>query len=180
MQIKSNEAVGLIIDVQERLFPVMYEKEGLEKNTGILIEGLKVLGIPLLVTEQYTKGLGHTIEALQTKLYNAGIFEKICFSCVKDADFLKELKNNNKKYVIIAGIESHICVLQTVTDLLAEGFVPVVVADCVASRVAYNKEIALERMRQEGAIITTCESVLFEMTVKAGTEEFKQIAKLIK
>ena len=180
MRITKDNTAAVIIDIQERLYPHMYNREELERNVGILISGLHILKVPLLITEQYSKGLGKTIPAISERLENFEPIEKISFSCCDDSRFLKELNMLNKKFVILAGIETHVCVLQTVLDLIDSGFHPVLVEDCVSSRKENDKKIAVERIRSEGAIITTYESILLELCRVAGTETFKQISGLIK
>jgi len=180
MRIKLEESLGLIIDVQEKLFPHIDDNEQIAKNTEILIKGLKILKVPILVTEQYTKGLGFTIPVVAEALEEYEAIEKMSFSCYDEDNFRGEIRQLNKKFVIIAGIETHVCVLQTAIDLINGGYQPVVVEDCVSSRTEKDKEIAIERMRQEGVIISSFESVLFELTRVSGTEKFKFISKLLK
>jgi hypothetical protein len=180
MRILKENTLALIIDVQERLFPHIYEKEILEKNIRILISGLKILDIAILVTEQYPKGLGFTIPALNEVLPSNPAIEKISFSCCDEPAFIKSLAHSGQKSIIIAGIESHVCVLQTVIDLFKQGYQPIVIEDCVSSRNPNDKKIALKRMRQEGAIVSTYESILFELLRVSGTEQFKAISKLVK
>ena len=180
MRILANNTVGLIIDMQERLFPHIDNHDQLTKNTAILIEGLKAIGIKILVTEQYTKGLGFTIGSLKLLLQDINFIEKQAFSCCDEPKFYEELTLTGARHVIIAGIETHVCVMQTAIDLLNNGYIPVVVEDCVSSRRPNDKNIAIERMRKEGAIITTYESVLFELLRYSGTEAFKKVSKLVK
>ncbi|HYW94939.1 MAG TPA: hydrolase [Bacteroidales bacterium] len=180
MRILKEHSAGLIIDIQEKLFPHIHEHDRLVKNTSILIEGLNVLGVPLLVTEQYTKGLGFTIPEIKNALDKPETHEKTVFSCCDDPEILLELNNLDRKNVIVAGIEAHVCVLQTAVDLLENGFIPVVVEDCVSSRNPADKAVALRRMRQEGAVITTYESILFELARVSGTDQFKTISRLVK
>jgi nicotinamidase-related amidase len=180
MRILAEDSIGLIIDMQERLYPYIHNHEQLTKNTGILIEGLKALGIEIMVTEQYTKGLGFTIEPLKGLLSDIKFIEKQAFSCCDEPRFYEDLALVSPKWVIIAGIESHVCVLQTVIDLLANGYHPVLVEDCVGSRRPNDKAMAIERMRKEGAVITTYESLLFELLRYSGTDVFKKISKLVK
>ena len=180
MRILANESVGLIIDIQERLHPFISENEKLIKNTAILIEGLKAVGIKIMVTEQYTKGLGTTVEPLKNLLSEISFVEKMAFSCCDEPVFYEKLSLQGVRNVIIAGIESHVCVLQTCIDLLSSGYIPVIVEDCVGSRNPNDKKIAIERMRKEGAVITTYESVLFELLRYSGTDAFKKISKLVK
>jgi nicotinamidase-related amidase len=130
----------------------------------------------MIITQQYTKGLGMTVEAITEAAGTKEYIDKISFTafdCVKD-------KICAKQFIIVCGIEAHICVLQTVIDLKAAGFIPVLVADCVGSRKEMDKQVALERARQEGAIVTTYESLLFELLQVAGTETSKKIQKLIR
>lgn len=180
MRIIKEQAVGLVIDIQERLFPFISENEALTRNAGILIRGFHALQLPFLVTEQYTKGLGPTIQPLQELIAGKEILEKSAFSCCDDPVFMERLVTMNRKFVVITGIESHVCVLQTTVDLLEKGYVPVVVEDCVSSRNLNDKRMAVYRMRREGAVVTTCESILFELLRFSGTEEFKAISRLVK
>ena len=180
MRILKEHAAGLVIDIQERLFPFISENEALTRNSLILVQGLQVLGIPVIVTEQYTRGLGPTIQPLKEVLNGLQPMEKMAFSCCDDQPFLKHLESLHKKFIIITGIESHVCVLQTTIDLLEMDYIPVVVEDCVSSRRLNDKAMAVNRMRRMGAIITTYESVLFELLRFSGTEEFKAISKLVK
>jgi hypothetical protein len=180
MRILRDRTVGLVIDIQERLFPFIAGHEALAGSTAILIKGLQALGIPLMVTEQYTKGLGPTILPLRDILQDEPVMEKFSFSCCDDNSFMGRLSGLDKQFVVIAGIESHVCVLQTVIDLLERNYIPVVVEDCISSRRLNDKAMAIERMRKEGAIITTYESVLFELLRYSGTDEFKAISRLVK
>jgi nicotinamidase-related amidase len=180
MRVIKEKTAGLIIDVQEKLFPHINKKEDLEKNLKILISGLQILGIPIIVTEQYRKGLGNTIPGLFQVSEELKTLEKICFSCYDDSQIKDEIDNLKAKFIIIAGIETHVCVLQTCLDLLDANYRPVVVKDCVSSRKIEDKELAIERLRNEGAIITSYESILFELTRISGSEQFKAISKLVK
>ena len=180
MRILKDRTAALIIDIQERLYPFIFESEKLTKNVSQLIEGLKIIGIPIFVTEQYVKGLGPTIEPLASLLGSNLRIEKMSFSCCDEPRVMEGIAVTGKENIIIAGIESHVCVLQTVTDLKRNGYHPVVVEDCVSSRTENDKKMAIERMRQEGAIITTCESILFELLRYSGTEQFRGISRLVK
>ena len=179
-RLKRNETAAVVIDVQEKLFPLIHEYDQLAKNMSILIQGLKILGIPLLVTQQYTKGLGETVTAIKEAVGDYRHIEKMAFSCCGDEGFMSELRKLNKKNVILMGIESHVCVLQTALDLIAENFQPVLIEDCVSSRKPNDKRVAVKRIKQAGAIVSTYESVLFELTEVSGTDLFKSIVKLIK
>ena len=180
MRITKENTIGLIIDIQERLLPAMFEKETLLKNNQILISGLNELGIQLVVTQQYTKGLGETAEEIRVVISDFSYIEKRDFSCCNESAFSEKLKEFNAKNIIICGIESHVCVLQTAVDLKAAGYNPVVVMDCVSSRVPASIEIVKDRFRFEGIMMTSYESVLFELTRSAAAPEFKTISKLVK
>jgi nicotinamidase-related amidase len=180
MRILKENTIALIIDIQERLLPVIAENTELTANTQRLIEGLKVLGIPMLVSEQYRKGLGNTVPEISNLIQPFESMEKLAFSCCDDDGIMAQIKASGKTNVIICGIESHICVLQTTLDLIENGFTPVVIADCIGSRKASDKKTGLYRMRSEGAVISSYESILFELCRYAGNEQFKAISKLIK
>lgn len=180
MRIKRDNTVALVIDFQERLYPFIHDNEKLTKNVVRLLKGLNVLGIQMIVTEQYSKGLGHTIAEIQEALGNYEHIEKDTFSSCGSADVCNTLSNSGKKNVIVFGIESHVCVLQTTIDLIAMGYQPILIEDCVSSRSVNDKNIAIERMRQEGAIISTYESILFELCEVSGTDMFKAISKIVK
>lgn len=180
MRITKENTIGLVIDIQERLVPAMFEKETLLKNCQTLISGLNELGVQLVVTQQYTKGLGDTAEEIRDVIAGFNYIEKRDFSCCDEPMFTEKLKDLNAKNIIICGIESHVCVLQTAVDLKAAGYNPVVVMDCVSSRVQASIEIAKERFRFEGIMMTSCESILFELTRSAASPEFKAISKLVK
>lgn len=181
MRILKEETIAVIVDIQEKLFPHIYDNEKLLNNSLKLISGLQILDIPLIITEQYTKGLGKTLESIINQLQNSyQPIEKIDFSCYGSDDFSDLIKKHNKKNIIVFGIETHVCVLQTTLDLLENGYKPIVIEDCVSSRKLNDKNIAIERMRQEGAIISSLESILFELCRKAGNDTFKSISKLVK
>jgi nicotinamidase-related amidase len=180
MRIQREDTIGIVIDIQERLLPAMKESEALLKNCLILIAGLNELKVPLIVTQQYTKGLGNTISEIQGGFKNFSFIEKNSFSCCDEPLFMKELKKADADNVLIFGIESHVCVLQTAVDLNDLGYNPIVVMDCVSSRSAENYDIAKERFRHEGIKMTSVESILFELTRTSSATEFKAISKLVK
>lgn len=180
MRIKKDNTIGLIIDIQERLVPAIWEKEVLLKNCQILIRGLNELKIPLLVTQQYTKGLGETIPEIKSVIQDFSFIEKRDFSCCDEPVVMDKLSELGAKNIIVCGIESHVCVLQTAVDLKDAGFNPVVVMDCVSSRTRENVELAKERFRYEGIMMTSYESILFELTRSSVAAEFKAISKLVK
>ena len=180
MRVTAENSVAVVVDVQERLFPHMHDGETLRTHLVKLIEGLQILEIPILVTEQYRKGLGPTIEAVRDPFEQFDPVEKASFSCCDDKGFLTRIGPMNASFVILAGIEAHVCLLQTSMDLLEAGYTPVMVVDCMSSRKAYDKEIAVDRMQSRGAIVTTSESILFELCRYSGTDRFKAISRLVK
>jgi len=180
MRILKDQSILVVVDIQERLFPHMYDDDRLENNCTRLISGMQILNIPTLVTEQYSKGLGSTIEPLKNILNQYEPIEKMSFSCCGIESFSNSLKKLNKKYVLLCGIESHVCVLQTALDLLEQEYQPVLIEDCVSSRKENDKNMAVARMRQAGVIISTYESILFELCEISGTDQFKAISKLVK
>jgi nicotinamidase-related amidase len=180
MRISKEDCAAVVVDIQERLLPHIHESEILLTNCQKLIEGLKILSVPMLITQQYTRGLGQTVPFIVQLVPDFSFIEKISFSCCGEASFEAELTRLGKSSVILCGIESHVCVLQTCLDLLEEGKGVIVVEDCVSSRKPNDKQIAIDRMRQEGARITTLESLLFELSVVAGNETFKSISRIVK
>lgn len=180
MRITKENTIGLIIDIQERLVPAMFEKEDLIKSCSTLIEGLLALNVPLMVTQQYTRGLGETVEEIKKLVSDFNYIEKRDFSCCDEPAVMEKLESLSAKNIIICGIEAHVCVLQTAVDLKAAGYNPVVVMDCVSSRMPQSIEMAKERFRHEGILMTSYESVLFELTRSSAAPEFKAISKLVK
>lgn len=176
----SENTQAILIDVQEKLTPLIDNHQSVVANIAKLIQGLSLLNMPLITNEQYPKGLGHTIHELKALLGDTPIFEKVTFSGIDDEATLQAITDNHRSCVIIFGIETHVCVLQTVMDLLDKGFLPVVVADAVGSRTDENKQLALTRMNQAGAIIASTEMVLFELCRSAKNPAFKQISALVK
>lgn len=183
MRILAEDTLCIIIDDQQKLIPTIFQHKELISNTKKLISGLLSLNIPVLITEHYKKGLGETVSDLKEILSTseqAKFFEKITFSAYDTAEIKEYINALNKKNVIICGTEAHICVLQTAIDIQNNGYQVILVADCVGSRTEENKKIALKRAELEGAMITTYESILFELLRKAGTPEFKTILNIIK
>lgn len=176
-----NDAVLVVIDVQDKLCRAMDEKvlERLTTNIGILQEAAKELGMPQVATEQYVKGLGETLCVLKDRLAEPAI-EKMTFSCCGETPFPERLKALGRRQVIITGMETHVCVLQTVLELLDAGFVVHLVRDAVMSRRKDNWFVGLETARAAGAVITSTEAALFQLLKVAGTEEFKKLSKLVR
>ena len=180
--LERDKAVLAVIDVQEKLCVAMDETvlRQLTKNIGILLESASELNIPILVTEQYVKGLGATLPELKEKATGAPCYEKMTFSCCGCPEFIDKLRAIGRKQVIITGMESHVCVLQTVIELRDAGFDVHVVKDAVMSRSKQNWLTAIEVMTLTGAVPTCTESVVFQLLKVAGTDEFKKLSKLVK
>lgn len=169
----------LIIDIQEKIINVMRKHNKLLENTLKLIKGAKILGLPIYFTEQYPKGLGKTVHQIQNELEDNSI-QKLTFSCSGAEGLFENLKADKIDQVIVCGVESHVCVQQTVLDLLSEGFQVNVPVNAISSRYKIDYSTAISRMEKHGAEITTVESILFELLQICGTPEFKEISLLIK
>jgi nicotinamidase-related amidase len=180
MRILKQHTAALVIDIQEKLFPVMTDKEELLANCLKLVKGLQILGIPLLVTQQYTKGLGETIPEISSEIKDFVFIEKRDFSCCREPAVLNKLRELEAGNIIICGIESHVCVLQTALDLKEGGFNPVIVMDAVSSRHPASLDLAIERFRYESIMMTSTESLLFELIRSSAAPEFKEISMLVK
>ncbi|MBM4327859.1 MAG: hydrolase [Deltaproteobacteria bacterium] len=173
-------AVLILVDFQEKLVRAMFDRETVVQEAVKLVKGAQALGLPILRTEQNPEGLGPTIPELKQLLQGSAPVTKLSFSCCGEQAFLKKLEELEPEQVIIAGLESHVCVYQSVLDLLEMVSEVHVVADAVSSRTQLNKQIGLDRCLQEGAFVTSVETVLFELLGVAEGEEFKQILKIVK
>ena len=180
MRILKEDTKLVVVDLQERLFPHINNNEQLLQKCKTLIEGIRLLNIPIIVTEQYVKGLGKTIQPIAASIGEFQPIEKMSFSCMGEPNFNLKIEEHYIKNVLLCGIESHVCVLQTALDLVEAGHKPIVVADAISSRNPYDKEIALQRFASEGIRVTTVESILFELCKVSGTDQFKAISKLVK
>ena len=175
------DSVVIIIDVQEKLLNAVFNKTSLEKKAVTIANSAKILGIPVIVTEQYPKGLGATVESLKEVLpENAQYFEKTAFSALENKEVLEALKNSGKKQVVIFGIETHICVSQTTNALVQEGFEVSVIRDACGSRSELEYSAGLGRMKDNGAHVLTTEIALFEWLKGAKHPNFKEVQMLIK
>lgn len=170
----------LIIDIQERILPVINNHKMVVENTLKLITGFKVLQLPIYFTEQYPKGLGPTHKSISDELGTIIPFDKMSFSCSGAGDLFEEFKKKNLSQIVICGIEAHVCVQQTVLDLIENKVQVNLAADAVSSRKEIDYKTALARMRHHGAEITTTESVLFELLNVCGTDQFRAISKIVK
>lgn len=177
MLIERAKSCLLLVDVQEKLFPLIHDAEQLQKNIQWMLDLAKFMKVEIFATEQYPKGLGHTLEPMQG-CFESPALEKIHFSIYSDDAIKQAIDARGEQHYIVVGIESHVCVMQSVLELRAAGKQVFVVADCIGSRSDWqDKKYAIKRMRDVGAYIVTREMVLFEWLRQAGTDEFKQVSK---
>ncbi|MBX9769857.1 MAG: hydrolase [Candidatus Obscuribacterales bacterium] len=173
------QAVLLIVDVQEAFRKKLPDVPNLTRNISILVEASKVLELPIFVTEQYPQGLGKTVPEIAACLPDHELFDKLCFSCCGLDKFMDALKATKRKQVILCGIEAHACINQTAHDLLANGYEVHLIVDAISSRFPKNRDIAVEKMVASGVVRSCVEMALLEMLVEAGTEKFKSVQRLI-
>jgi nicotinamidase-related amidase len=171
-----DRAALVVVDVQEAFRPAVLDFEGVTRNAGVLVQGAHVLGLPVVATEQYPKGLGRTVPEVAEHLEGTDPIEKVCFSAVEADGF----DLDGREQALVCGIESHVCVSQTAHDLLDRGFEVHVARDAVTSRTAENRELGLHKMEGSGAVLTSVETALFELLGAAGSEEFKRVQALVK
>ncbi len=174
------DAVLVMVDFQERLMPAMKNHEELEESVCKLASGIRRLGVPVLVTQQYTKGLGATVPAIADAVGEFRPIEKTDFSAAGELNFMEALKETGKTSIILCGIETHVCVAQTTLALLELGYDVFLVEDAVSSRSKTDKKTAINRMVQAGARPVTVEAVLFELLCTAKAAEFKEISRIVK
>lgn len=170
----------LVVDIQERLLPKMAMPEAVVENATVLIKSARRLDIPVLVSEQYPRGLGGTVADLVPLLRSDEKVEKVHFSCIGEEAFANRFWALNRRQAVVAGLEAHVCVLQTVEDLLATGIETFVVEDATSSRTEKNHSAAMVRLREAGAHVVCTEMVVFEWLAKAGTPTFRELSALIK
>jgi nicotinamidase-related amidase len=183
MKLQRADTMLVVIDVQEKLMPVIDQHESVIRNIDRLVRGCRILDVPMLLTEQYVKGLGPTVEPVRRAFEESGGYqpiEKNCFSAWGCGEFTAALRALKRKHLLIAGVESHVCVYQTAIDLIAIGHLVTVIADAVSSRTPENRDIALRRMESDGAKLSSTEMALFELTGISATDEFRAITKLIR
>ena len=178
--LKPQQTALLIVDIQEKILPVIHNNQMVVQNTLKLIKGFKVLGLPIYYTEQYPKGLGSTVSSIKQEMEDLKPFDKMSFSCSGAGNLFQEFKSKNLSQIVVCGIESHVCVQQTVLDLIENNLQVNLAADAVSSRKETDYQIALDRMRNQGAEVTTSESILFELLNVCGTPQFKEISKIVK
>ena len=183
MRFSREGATLLVVDVQERLFPAMDadHREEVMRNIKVLATAARRLGLPVIVTEQYPKGLGHTLPELRETLPpDVEPVSKVVFSCAAVEGVRARLRAAGTRQVVLVGIEAHVCVLLSALDLLAEGYGVYVAADAVTSRTQANWRLAMDQLRQAGAVVTSSETVLFQLMGQGDTDEFRELARLIR
>jgi nicotinamidase-related amidase len=181
--IKRQNLSLVVIDMQERLINAIPEekRESTIKNAKVLIEAAKTFAMPIAVTEQYPKGLGPTIPEIKDCVGDGfNPIEKVVFSCGRSPEFKSVIEETHKREVLICGIETHVCVLQTCIDMINNGYVVYVPADAVTSRKELDWEKGISLIEKAGAVVGTTETFIFQLLERAGTEEFKKISKLLK
>lgn len=180
MLIKRDQSLLLVVDVQAKLAPAIFEGEAAVANNVRLLAGAGQLGVPRYVSEQYVRGLGPSLPAIREAAGDACFFEKMHFSCTGEPGVLEMLRAAGRRQIVLTGMETHVCVLQTAFGLVEAGFSVFLVADAASSRSPENRSAAIERMRAGGVHIVTTEMVLFEWLHRAGTDEFRAMLPLIK
>ncbi len=177
MLIHPERSCLLVVDIQERMAPVIHQAEQIVANCAWLIDIANRLDVPVLATEQYPQGLGATLPSIRERIQPENMIEKIHFSAMSDAEPHRRIHAGNHEQVILIGMESHVCVLQTALELKQQGRDVYIVEDCVSSRAPADKAAALERFRQCGIYVVSREMVAFEWMRRAGTDSFREISK---
>ncbi len=180
MLIERDKSCLLVVDVQEKLAPAVSDPADVIRNAGILMRAAARLGVPLVVSEQYPQGLGATVPELRALAPESARIAKLSFSCADDPALRQRIREAQRSLIVIAGLEAHVCVLQSALGLQQAGYQIVVVADAISSRTPANRDAALQRLRENGVEVATTEMVLFEWLGQAGTPEFKELSRLIK
>lgn len=179
--LNTKDSLLLIIDIQEKLLPAQFNREAVLKNTCIMAEAAKILDIPVVVTEQYPKGLGNTLEIVKEKLSEDTVyFEKTNFGCCGAEGFNDLIKDKNRTQIMVCGMESHVCVHQTVSDLLKMGYEVYLIEDAITSRKEWEYNQGISRMAYDGAVPSSVEMALFELLKCAKHPQFKAVQSLIK
>ena len=174
------DTAAVLVDYQTRLAPEMFEAKRTEEALIKVVKGLRALDVPIVVTTQYAKGLGHTTPELAEVLGDFEEIDKITFSCMGCEEFREKLEKTGKKTILLLGIESHCCVEQTCLELLDAGYKVYLAADCCSSRKETDYVYSVKRMGDQGAVITTAEAALFELLYSAKAPEFKAVSNIVK
>lgn len=178
--LRREDALAVVIDIQEKLLPAIADAEAVLERSLVFVSAMRLLGVPLLCTEQYPQGLGPTVEPLRAALADTPVLAKMSFGCLGDGDFRARLEASGRGALILCGIESHVCVLQTALAARERGLSVHVLEDAVGSRRAEDKAAGLVRLRQAGCVVNRVEMAVFELLGHAGAPEFKALLKLLK
>ncbi len=180
--LEAEQCALIVVDIQEKLLPPIFSKESLLKNSQLLIRLANILSIPVMVTTQYSKGLGSVVPEIASLLADSAAIDKLEFSCFGSDQFRSSLKQlpGNRNTVLLCGIEAHICVMQTAIGALNDGYLVHVASDAVASRAEWNWKIGLDRMRAAGAVISSSEMMMYELLRCSGTPQFKELLQHLK
>lgn len=177
MLLSKDDSILLLVDVQEKLAPHVLNCDSFIARCEWLLKLATKMNVPIIVSEQYPKGLGPTLEQFRSYYDKTECVEKVHFSCMQEPGYTQKLRESNKNQLIVIGIEAHVCVLQTAMEMKEEGFEVYIVVDAVSSRSEQDLKYALKRMKQEGIHLVTAEMVFFEWIRQAGTPEFKALSK---
>lgn len=180
MRIQPEETMALVIDMQEKLMAAMQNTAVCAERAEMLLSGLRLLSVPIMLTQQYTKGLGNSLPAIREAAGTKDYYEKSAFSCGQDEDIMTALRKMNRRHILILGTEAHVCVLQTCIDLKSAGYEPVLVLDCITSRRKNDMNAGIQRAIQEGITVTSSEAILFELMITSRHPAFKSISALVK
>ena len=178
--LNQSDILLVVVDVQERFRNKVFQFDLVVKNVRKLVEGFKLLGIPIVVTEQYPQGLGSTVPELKESL---GVFtpiEKTCFSCFDSENFVKQIEKSGRKTIVLAGIESHVCILRTALDALSKGYEVHIALDCVSSMQESDFKIAVERFKQAGVFLASSEMLLFQLLDNSKDAKFRSLSEIVK
>ena len=180
--LEADQCVLVVVDIQEKLLPPIFEKDRLVRNSQLLIRLARILQIPTLATTQYARGLGNTVPEVASLLPEAEAIDKLEFSCFGSDAFCSQLKRlpGNRNTVLLCGMESHICVTQTALAALRRGYLVHIASDAISSRSEWNWKIGLDRMRAAGAIISSAEMMIYELLRRSGGEAFKELLPYLK
>lgn len=181
-RLEADQCVLVVVDIQEKLLPPIFEKDRLVRNSQLLIRLAHSVEMPVIATTQYAKGLGNTVPEIASLLPGSEMIDKLEFSCFGSDKFCLQLKHlpGNRNTVLLCGMESHICVTQTALGAVREGYLVHVASDAVSSRTEWNWKIGLERMRAAGAIISSTEMMIYELLRKSGGAVFKELLPYLK
>lgn len=180
--LEAEQSALVVVDIQEKLLPPIFEKERLVRNSQLLLRLARILELPVLATTQYSKGLGPTVPEIASLLPPGEVMDKTAFSCFGSGDFCSAVRSlpGNRNTLIVCGMETHICVLQTVLGALEQGYLVHVASDAVSSRAEWNWQIGLRRMEAAGALISSTETIIYELLRNSASADFKEMLKYLK